>query len=194
MRLGIAHHFGWAVAVMASADYEVVDRRRIELIEPGVPMAPIHHEGGPHLLHRSSEPLSDDDLTTLVAGVRASVVHATSAAMDELVASSPEPVVSMSLRAWPADFPNDIATQRRVPYESRADSVMYCQVLAELARERGWVVHLYNAKEVENEAARFLGERAGEVLQGPRAKSGPPWSKDHRMALAATIVVSRSRP
>ncbi len=146
MRLGIAHHFGWAVAVMASADYEVVDRRRIELIEPGVPMAPIHHEGGPHLLHRSSEPLSDDDLTTLVAEVRASVVRATSAAMDELVASSPEPVVSMSLRAWPADFPSDIATQRRVPYESRADSVMYCQVLAELARERGWVVHPYNAK------------------------------------------------
>ena len=194
MRLGIAHHFGWAVAVMASADYEVVDRRRIELIEPGVPMAPIHHEGGPHLLHRSSEPLSDDDLTTLVAEVRASVVRATSAAMDELVASSPEPVVSMSLRAWPADFPNDIATQRRVPYESRADSVMYCQVLAELARERGWVVHLYNAKEVENEAVRILGERAEEVLQGPRAKLGPPWSKDHRMALAATIVASRSRP
>lgn len=114
--------------------------------------------------------------------------------MDELVASSPEPVVSMSLRAWPADFPSDIATQRRVPYESRADSVMYCQVLAELARERGWVVHPYNAKEVENEAVRILGERAEEVLQGPRAKLGPPWSKDHRMALAATIVASRSRP
>jgi hypothetical protein len=45
MRLGIAHHFGWAVAVTASADHRVVDRRRIELIEPGVPTAPIHHEG-----------------------------------------------------------------------------------------------------------------------------------------------------
>ncbi len=194
MRLGIAHHFGWAVAVMASADYEVVDRRRIELIEPGVPTAPIHHEGGPHLLHRSSEPLSDDALTTLVAEVRASVVRATSTTVDELVASSPEPVVSMSLRAWSADFPNDIAIQRRVPYESRADSVMYCQVLAEAARERGWVVHLYNAKEVENEAVRILGKRAEEVLQGPRATLGPPWSKDHRTALAATIVASRSRP
>ena len=125
MRLGIAHHLGWAVAVTASADHEVVDRRRIELIEPGLPPAPIHHEGGPHLLHRTGEPLDDDALAALVADVRASVVRATSAALDELAAALPEPIVSMSLRAWPADFPDDIAVQRRVPYESRADSVMY---------------------------------------------------------------------
>ena len=96
----------------------------------------------------------------------------------------------MSLRAWPADFPDDIAVLRRVPYESRADSVMYRQVLAELARDRGWDVELYDAKDVEAEAVRILGERADEVLHGPRAALGPPWSKDHRMALAATIVVT----
>jgi hypothetical protein len=190
MRLGIAHHYGWAVAVTASADHWVVDRRRIELIEPGVPTAPIHHEGGPHLLHRSAEPLEDTVLAALVSDVRASVVRATSVSLDELAAASPEPIVSMSLRAWPADFPGDIAVQRRVPYESRADSVMYCQVLAELARQRGWAVHLYNSKNVEAEAAHVLGERADEVLYGPRTTLGPPWSKDHRMALAATIVVT----
>jgi len=53
MRLGIAHHLGWAVAVTASPDYEVVDRRRIELIEPGVAAAPIHHEGKPLDLARA---------------------------------------------------------------------------------------------------------------------------------------------
>ena len=40
------------------------------------------------------------------------------------------------------------------------------------------------------EAVRILGERADEVLHGPRATLGPPWSKDHRMALAATIVLT----
>jgi len=190
MRLGIAHHLGWAVAVTASTDYKVADRRRIELIEPGVPVAPVHHEGGPHLLHRSAEPLDDNALAVLVADVRASVVRATSATLDELATSSPEPITSVSLRAWPADFPGDIAAQRRVPYESRADSVMYCQVLAELARARGWAVYFYNAKDVEDEAVRILGNRADEVLHGPRATLGPPWSKDHRMALAATIVIT----
>jgi hypothetical protein len=125
-----------------------------------------------------------------VADVRASVVRATSAALDEIATALPEPVVSMSLRAWPAGFPEEISVQRRVPYESRADSVMYRQVLAGLARDRGWDVHHYSARDVEAEAARILGERADEVLHGPQATLGPPWSKDHRMALAATILVT----
>ncbi len=181
MRLGIAHHFGWAVAVAASADHEVVDRRRIELIEPGMPMAPIHHEG---------KPLDDAATSALVAKVRASAMRAGSASLDELAEVLPEPIVSMSLRAWPLDFPDNIAVQRRTPYESHADSIMYRQVLAELARHRGWDVHLYNAKDVEDQAARILGERANEVLHGPRTRLGPPWAKDHRIALAATIVAA----
>jgi hypothetical protein len=181
MRLGIAHHFGWAVAVVASADHQVMDRRRIELIEAGMAKAPIHHEG---------KPLDDAATTALVATVRASAIRATSASLDELAAALPAPIVSMSLRAWPLDFPDDIAVQRRTPYESHADSIMYRQVLAELARARGWDVHLYNAKDVEDQAARILGERADEVLYGPRTRLGSPWAKDHRMALAATIVAA----
>jgi len=190
LRIGTAHHLGWAVAVTATADHEVVDRRRIELVEAGVPAAPIHHEGGPHALHRSGDPLDDHALATLVADVRASVVRATAVALDELVAAVPEAIVSVAVRAWPADFPGDIAVLRRVPYESRADSVMYCQVLAEVAGDRGWAVHHYDAKTVEDQANLILGARAHDVLHGPRATLGPPWSKDHRMALAATIVES----
>ena len=190
LRVGIAHHLGWAVAVTASDDHAVVDRRRVELLEPGLPTAPIHHEGGPHALHRRAEPLDDDALAALVAEVRASATRATQLALDELGSARPEPIVSLSLRAWPDDFPTDVAVQRRVPYESQADSIMYRRVLADLARARGWEVHLYDARHVEDEAARLLGERAHEVLHGPRATLGPPWSKDHRMALAATVVAA----
>jgi hypothetical protein len=184
MRVGIAHHLGWAVVVTASADYQVVDRRRIELIEPGVPTAPIHHEG---------KPLDDAATSELVALVRASAARATSASLDELASVLREPIVSVSLRAWPLDFPEDIAVQRRAPYESHADSIMYRQILAELAHARGWPVHVYDAKIVENQAARILAERADEVLYGPRATLGPPWAKDHRTALAATIVAAELR-
>jgi hypothetical protein len=110
--------------------------------------------------------------------------------LDDLALALTEPIVSMSLRAWPPDFPSDIAVLRRPPYESRADSVMYCQVLDELARQRDWLVHFYEAKSVEDEAARLLGGSADEVLRDPRKRLGPPWSKDHRMALAATILIS----
>ncbi len=191
MRLGIAHHYGWAVAVTAAPDHTVVDRRRIELIEPGLPAAPIHHEGGPHLMHRTGDPLDDDALAELVAEVHASVVRTTSTALDELTAAVGGPIESISVRAWPDDFPDDIAILRRVPYESRADSVMYCQILAELGAERGWQVCLYDAKQVEADAIRALGKRGEDVLRSPRVTLGAPWSKDHRQALAATIIAAR---
>jgi hypothetical protein len=69
LRVGIADHFGWAVAVTASADHEVIDRRRVELIDPGVTPAPIHYE---------SARLDVTATAALVADVRASVVRASS--------------------------------------------------------------------------------------------------------------------
>src|SRR5215211_7256149 len=109
MRLGIADHFGWAIAV-ASAVHEVVDRRRIELVEPGMSPAPIHYE---------SRRLDVATTIALVAKVRASVARASSAVLDEIATALPAPVRSISLRAWPLDFPDDIAAQRRAPYEAR---------------------------------------------------------------------------
>jgi hypothetical protein len=67
---------------------------------------------------------------------------------------------------------------------------MYLQVLAEEAGRRGWDICLYDAKSVESTAAHILGDRTDEVLHGPRATLGPPWSKDHRLALAATVVAA----
>jgi hypothetical protein len=179
--LGIADHLGWAVAVTASADHAVVDRRRIELVEPGLTPAPIHYE---------SARLDVEATAALVTRVRTAVIRASSAALDDLAGALPDPIVSISLRVWPPDFPDDIAVQRRAPYEARADAVMYRQVLAEVAHARGWEVHLYDAKAVEAQVARRLGERADEVLRGPRDRLGAPWARDHRIALAATIMAA----
>jgi hypothetical protein len=188
MRLGIAHHYGWAVAVTATDDHRVVDRRRIELLPPGLPEAPIHHRSGVHDIHGRSDPPDDERLAGLVARVRAAAVKTSWVSLDAL----PTGIETISLRAWPPDFPTDIAVLRRPPYESRADSVMYLQVLAELAEDRGWRIHLYDAKQVERQAAEILGARAKEVLHEPRAVLGPPWTKDHRTALAATVVLGSS--
>jgi hypothetical protein len=185
VHVGIADHFGWAVAVTASADHEVVDRRRIDLVEPGICAAPIHYESA-----RLDEPAT----AALVATVRESIARAASAALDELASALPASVATLSLRAWPLDFPADIARQRCAPYEARADAIMYRQELAELAHARGWEVHVYDARAVLDQASRVLGPRAEEVLQGPGARLGPPWTKDHRVALAAAIVAGERHP
>ena len=67
LRVGIAHHLGWAVAVTASAGYDVVDRRRIELIESGMPAAPVEHE---------VSYLDDEAAARMVAAARASALRA----------------------------------------------------------------------------------------------------------------------
>jgi len=77
--------------------------------------APIHYDG-----HR----FDVAGMTELVTKVRASVFRAASAALDDIAAALPEPVVSISLRTWPTDFPDDIAVQLRAPYEARADAIM----------------------------------------------------------------------
>lgn len=176
LRLGLADHFGWAIAVTADADHNVVDRRRIELVEPGVATAPFEHD---------SKGLDDVAAAALIDAVRASIARATAAAFAEL----PAGIAAVSVRQWPANFPTDLATLRRAPYDARADGVMYRQEIAEVARARGWDVHVYDAKDVVGQAAARLGGRAADVLDGPRARLGAPWAKDHRVALAATVVI-----
>ncbi|MGI9616699.1 MAG: hypothetical protein ACR2QO_27530 [Acidimicrobiales bacterium] len=190
MHIGVAHHLGWAVLVTANDEFEVVDRRRVELVDQGLPAAPIHHRGGAHEMHEAGDPLDDDGLEELVGEVRARAVALTRSALDDVIDVAGS-IHSISLRDWPDDFPNDIATQRQAPYESQADSVMYRQVFAELARAHGWAEHRFDAKTIESQATDIVGERAEEVLHGPRMVLGAPWNKDHRTALAAIIVASR---
>ncbi|MEP7024742.1 MAG: hypothetical protein ABJB47_13285 [Actinomycetota bacterium] len=78
---------------------------------------------------------------------------------------------------------SDVPAAPQLPQLSRP-------ALSELAHARGWEVHLFDAKEVVNQAARMLDHRADQILLSPRATLGPPWAKDHRVALAATIVAS----
>jgi hypothetical protein len=171
MRLGIFDHFGWAVTVTASSAGEVVDRRRIELVGDGLTQAPVHYD---------ADSLDDTALTALIAEVRASIAECASRAFDELDATVPGNG-SIALRTWPADFPTDLTTIRRAPYEARADAVMYRQEIAAVAEARGWTVHDYDAKAV-------LAAVADDVLRAPREHIGPPWTKDHRIALAAAIM------
>lgn len=141
-------------------------------------------------MHHGGTPLDEAALATPVGLVRASSMRTVAKELADLQASLSAAIRSISLRSWPAEFPTDIATLRRSPYEARADAIMYRQILAEAASRLGWPVSMYNAKTVEADTASTLGNRARSVPHGPREVLGPPWSKDHRTALAAALLAA----
>lgn len=192
--VGVADHLGWAVTIAVSFDLIVVDRRRIEMVGPDLPPAPMHHLGGPHEMHRTGDPLDDAELAAIVQRVRRSAATVIGHELDRLAADLPGPIATVAMRAWPADFPIDISMQRRVPYESRADPVMYRMTLAAAAVDRGWKVTYFDAKTVTASALARLGAVDDQLLREPGKRLGPPWGSDQRLAFAAAIAASPLPP
>lgn len=182
LAVGVADHDGWAVLVTARADGTFVDRRRIVLVDEGLPTMPHHHEG---------QKLPVREAVALVERVRASAERGAAARLAELGEAFPG-IRALALRECP-ELPPTVA-ERIASYRAMcvADWVMYRNELAKAARARGWSVHWYDAKRVFAEAARALKrESVDELLDDVRARIGPPWQKDHKMAMAAAIAAAR---
>ncbi|HYJ11598.1 MAG TPA: hypothetical protein VEX18_21395 [Polyangiaceae bacterium] len=178
--VGISDHAGWAVFVTVGSDGAVLDRRSVELIEEGVPKMPHHHD---------AQGLPLPQAAALVAQVRESAQRQARQRFDELAGAVPAPIVGVALRVC-QPLPETLA-ERLSNYRAQnvADWVMYRQVLAESAVAKGWLVHWYDPKLVFAEAARALGRKSiDDLLETTGAALGPPWQKDHKLAMAAAIA------
>lgn len=182
---GVADHSGWAIVVTAQGDGTFVDRRRIELVESGLPSMPHHHEG---------QQLPLDEAVALVGRVRASAERGAHACLAALAADLGPGLVGLALRQCPP-LPDTVA-ERITNYRAMcvADWVMYRQALARAATERGWFVSWYDAKRVFADAASALKREAiDDLLDAVKQRLGPPWQKDHRMAMAAAIAAAHAK-
>ena len=175
---GVSDHAGWAVVVCV-ANGEVVDRRRIELLPPGLPNLPHHHD---------AQALPMNEAVALIERVRASAVLCATKALQAL----PADVTAVAIRKRPTLPPT--IEQRITSYRAQnvADTVMYRDAIIQAAKARGWSVSEYNAKTVLKEAAAALGfEDMSARFQQIREALGPPWRKDHQLAMAAAIVTRK---
>ncbi len=176
---GVSDHAGWAVVVCADDAGAFVDRRRIDLVDEGVPVMPHHHDG---------QKLPIDEAVALVERVQASAAQVSALRLDEL-ANSVDGIVGIALRECPP-LPDTIA-ERITNYRAMcvADWVMYRQALAAAAVARGWSVSWYSTADVATQAAQALGVATIDtLLNDVKAAVGPPWQKDHRLAMAAAIA------
>lgn len=178
--IGVSDHGGWAVLVTVARNGELLDRRRVELVDEGLPTLPHHHDG---------QRLPLDEAVALVERVRASAERHAALALDALAMVVPR-VLGISLRSCPP-LPATIA-ERITDYRARnvADWVMYRQALASAAVSRGWPVHWYAAKNVCDAASLALRVDFNDHFLELRKTIGPPWNNDHKLAMAAAIVTA----
>ena len=182
--IGVSDHGGWAVLVTVGRDGTLLDRRRVELVDEGLPKIPHHSE---------CQRLPLDKAVELVERVRVSAERHAVLALDAVAMAVPL-IVAVALRKCP-ELPPTIAERIQDYYaQNNADWVMYRKALASAAEARGWPVHWYDAKQVFDAASRELGVKNldAHFLQVRKAV-GPPWNADHKLAMAAAIVAANER-
>lgn len=181
--IGISDHLGWAVLVTVAFDGTLLDRRRIPLVDRDLPSMPYHHP---------AQRLPLEQAVALVERVRASAERCAALGLDTVAAQVSASIEGIALRECPR-LPPTIA-ERIESYwaQTRADGVMYRKALAAAAESRGWAVHWYDARQAIA-AAREVApvDDLDAHLAEVRKAIGPPWQKDHRVAMAAAIVASK---
>jgi hypothetical protein len=169
------------VLVTVARDGTLLDRRRVELVDEGLPKIPHHSEG---------QGLPIDEAVELVERVRVSAERHAMLALDGVAKTVPR-IVGVALRECP-QLPPTIA-ERITDYRAQnvADWVMYRKALAAAAEAKGWPVHWYDAKKVFSAASKALRikDLDAHFLQ-LRRSIGPPWNNDHKLAMAAAIVTA----
>lgn len=183
--IGVSDHSGWAVLVTVTADGTLLDRRRIELIASDLPKLPHHHE---------AQKLPLEDARDLIGRVRVSAEKHARLALDALALAVSSRILGIAIRECPP-LPPTIA-ERLTNYRAQnvADTVMYRMALAGAAEARGWAVHWYQRKKVLDGARDALDVADLDVyFLNVRKSIGPPWTNDHKVAMAAAIVAASDR-
>ncbi|HJZ70951.1 MAG TPA: hypothetical protein VKE51_04380 [Vicinamibacterales bacterium] len=193
--ISVADHAGWAHVVCVAAPANVpavVERRRVTLIDAGLPTLPYHHE---------SLGMREDDANALIARIQRSIAGRTSRALKEVVTDLAPvySVVALAIREPPfAELPDSVAAVRQsYQLQCAADGMMYQLALCRAARDLGLEVHLCRRGEETARAAARLEVHPHQMesfVSDTGRPSGPPWTQEHRRAYAAGIAALAARP
>jgi len=186
--VGVADHSGWAILVVAAAEKGepiVVDRRRVRLIETGVPSQPYEHD---------TLALKNTEAEQLVRTVKRSIAACTALAFDRLSADlwPGYRVTSIAIRQPTlAHISATVAEVHRSAHtRNRADGMLYHTAMCEEARQREWGVLFHRRGEELTKAAEACQAKVQDVerfIGDLRQTLKSPWTADHRNAFAAAV-------
>jgi len=187
--VSVAEHTGWAhlVCVVARGNVPaVIARRRVALINQGLPTMPYEHD---------TTAMREEVADAVIAKVRQSIAARASDALRRVV-SELAPVhtaVALAIREPPFDdLPGTVAAVR-ASYRllCAADGMLYQLAICHAARQLELDVHTCRRGTETARAARQLGVTPAaieEFVSRTGRPAGPPWTQEHRRAYAAGIA------
>jgi hypothetical protein len=188
--VSVADHTGWAhlVCVAASGNVPaVIARRRVVLIDQGLPTLPYEHE---------TAAMTEEEAAEVITRVRRSIAARTSNALRRvLIELAPaHTAVALAIRKPPFEvLPSTVAAVRASHrLLCSADGMLYQLAICRAARQLELNVHLCRRGEEAARAAEQFGVTPAEIEEfvGRTGRpAGPPWTQEHRRAYAAGIAV-----
>lgn len=189
--VGASDHYARAELVTLAVENAApvfLDRRRVALIDPGLPGAPYHHE---------ALELDLGAATELVDRVRRSVAGHARAALSNLLAMHRARVLILPTSPYPR-LPDSLEeVLRSRPLTHAADGMLYRESLAAAAAELGLEVRRFPRK---NDPVALAADALGVDVADVAAlvarfgrEAGTPWRADHKRAAAAALYVLAPR-
>jgi hypothetical protein len=185
----VSEHAGWAHLVCVAATGKVptvIERRRVTLIDVGLPTQPYHHD---------TIGMPEDEANALIARVRTSIAARASLALQRVVTDlrPSYAAVALTIRTPPfPELPDTVAPVRQsYRLQCAADGMLYQLALCRAARDLDLMVHVSPRGEEAALAAQRLGVAPHDIesfVTDVGRPSGPPWTQEHRRAFAAGIA------
>src|SRR5262249_55244326 len=155
-----------------------VERRRVTVIDTGLPTMPYHHE---------SIGMGEKDANALIARVRHSIATRTLCALrgvvDDLGPAYAVRVLAIRQPPFSALPESVAAVWQSYPLQCAADGMMYQLALCRAARDLGLAVRLCRRGVETAQAAARLAVHPHDVesfISRTGRPPGPPWTQEHR--------------
>ena len=180
--IGFRLHTGWAILVAVSADGEtprVLHRCRIELLPAGV---------GRFVYHRAAT-LSLAEAKELIGSVRQIAEATARTAIQSAIANLD--VKGVCIPPAAAADPDELeAVLRSHARIHSAEGALYAGAIAAACRQLGLALIAVRERDVWSRACEKTGMAEATLkagIDGVRKSLGPPWTADHKIAMAAAI-------
>jgi len=185
---GLKAHSGWASLIVLGVDddhFEVIDRRRLELVEEEWAKQPYH----------AAEELETKEAQQVVKrGISAAHLHARRAIRDSVKRAQKQGhrivgcavLMGASMPDWTVE--QILAVHFRM---HKAEGVLFREALAAAARHSKLIVVEVPNKTLDEFAVQSLGTSSGKLAEriSSLGKSiGAPWSKDQKEATVAAMI------